>query len=206
MKTAKHTFLSGLLVAAVLVISTLPVHAQVLTPDEAKAIAEEAFIYGYSLITTEVTRVQMSNAPKAEGLTAPRGQFINVPRYPPADFRGVSAPNADTLYSLAWVDVGEEPTVFTHPDMGDRYYLFPMYSLWMPVIESPGSRTTGEKAGTFLITGPGWEGDVPEGMTQIKSPTRYMVILGRAYADGTEADYAAVNALQAQYDLRPLSA
>ncbi len=173
---------------------------------EAKQIAEEAYIYGYSLITTEVTRVQMSNVAKTEGLKAPTGQFINVPRYPPGDFRGVSAPNADTLYSLAWVDVGKEPMVFSHPDMGKRYFLFPMYSLWMPVIESPGSRTTGEKAGNFLLTGPGWTGEVPRGMKEIKSPTRYMVILGRTYADGSPADYKKVNALQAQYQLVPLSA
>ena len=124
----------------------------------------------------------------------------------PADYRGVSAPNADTLYSLAWLDLGKEPMVFSHPDMGKRYFLFPMYSLWMPVIESAGSRTTGEHAQTFLLSGPGWSGEVPAGMTHIEVPTRYMVILGRTYADGTEADYKAVNALQAQYDLRPLSA
>jgi hypothetical protein len=93
---------------------------------EAERIMLEAYIYGYSLITTEVTRVQMSNVPAAEGLRAPMGQFINVKRYPSADYRGVSAPNADTLYSLAWIDVGNEPTVFSHPDMGDRYFLFPM--------------------------------------------------------------------------------
>ena len=113
-------------------------------PEEAKAIAMDAYIYGYSLITTDVTRVQMSNVPKVEGLHAPAGQFINVPRYPPADYRGVSVPNADTLYSLAWLDLGKEPMVFSHPDMGKRYFLFPMYSLWMPVIESAGSRTTGK--------------------------------------------------------------
>ena len=206
MRMIRQTFLSGIFVVATVASLVLPHHAQALTPAEAKVIAEEAYIYGYSLITTEVTRVQMSNVPKLEGLHAPMGQFINVKRYPPADFRGVSAPNADTLYSLAWLDLGKEPTVFSYPDMGKRYFLFPMYSLWMPVIESAGSRTTGEKAKTFLITGPGWTGEVPEGMTQIRSPTRYMVILGRTYADGTEADYEAVNALQAQYDLRPLSA
>jgi len=172
---------------------------------EAGRIAMDAYIYGYSLITTEVTRVQMSNVPAAEGLHTPMGQFLNIKRYPPADYRGVSAPNADTLYSLAWVDLGNEPTVFSHPDMGDRYYLFPIYSLWMPVLESPGARTTGGKAANFLLTGPGWSGEVPAGMKEIKSPTRYMLILGRTYANGTEADYAAVNALQDQYRLVPLS-
>jgi hypothetical protein len=173
---------------------------------DAQQIAIDAYIYGYSLITTEVTRVQMTNVAKAEGLKAPIGQFNNVRRYPPADYRGVSAPNADTLYSLIWLDVGAEPMVFSHPDMGSRYFLFPMYSLWMPVVASPGSRTTGEKAASYLITGPGWTGTVPDGMTRIESPTRYFLILGRTYANGTEEDFKAVNALQDQYEAVPLSA
>ena len=210
MRATSQTFILGALVSCVVAATSftlsVPTNAQSVTAAEARQIAEDAYIYGYSLITTEVTRVQMTNVPKIEGLHMPMGHFLNVPRYPPADFRGVSAPNADTLYSIAWLDLGKEPMVFSHPDMGKRYYLFPMYSLWMPVIESAGSRTTGENAQTFLISGPGWSGKVPDGMKHIKSPTRYMVILGRTYADGTDADYKAVNALQAQYDLRPLSA
>jgi hypothetical protein len=172
--------------------------------DDAAQIAEDAYIYGYSLLTTDVTKVQMSNVPKQTGLQSPIGQFTNVPRYPPADYRGVSAPNADTLYSLAWVDL-KEPVVFSHPDMGNRFYLFEMVDHWMEITDTPGSRTVGGKAAKYLLTGPGWSGTVPEGMTQIKFPTRYMVILGRTYADGQEADYKAVNALQAQYSLVPLS-
>jgi hypothetical protein len=177
-----------------------------LSAEEAKSIAIDAYIYGYSLITTEVTRVQMTNVLKAEGLHMPMGQFGNVKRYPPGNYRGVSAPNADTLYSVAWLDLRKEPMVFTYPDMGTRYFLFPMYSLWMPVIESPGSRTEGDKAGTYLVTGPDWHGIVPAGMRQIRSSTKYALILGRTYANGTEADYDAVNALQAQYAVTPLSA
>jgi hypothetical protein len=192
-------------VAAAVMVSGPPAPAQELTPDEAKAIAMDAYIYGYSLITTEVTRVQMTNVSEVEALHAPMGQFFNVRRYPPADYRGVSAPNADTLYSVVWLDLAE-PQVFSHPDMGDRYYMFPMYSLWMPVTYSAGSRTTGEKAQNFLLTGPGWTGDVPEGMTQVASPTRYMFILGRIYADGSEADYRIVNDLQAQLKVTPLAA
>lgn len=173
---------------------------------DAARTALDAYIYGYSLITTDVTRVQMSNVPAIEGLHAPMGRFINVKRYPPADFRGVSAPNADTLYSLAWLDLGPEPIVFSHPDMGDRYFLFPMYSLWMEIVASVGARTGATAATNYLITGPGWSGQVPAGMVQVKSPTRYFLILGRTYANGTDADYAAVNALQEQYRLTPLSA
>jgi hypothetical protein len=183
-----------------------PANAQSLSPVEARQIAEDAYVYGYSLITTEVTRVQMSNVPKAEGLHAPMGQFVNVPRYPPADFRGISAPNADTLYSLGWLDLAE-PQVLSHPDMGNRYYLLEVVDLWMHDLESsPGIRTAGGAAANYLLTGPGWKGNVPAGMKHIPIATRYMVILGRTYADGSEQDYAAVNKLQAQYKITPLSA
>ena len=173
--------------------------------DDAKAIAMDAYIYGYSLVTTEVTRVQMSNVPKAEGLQSPMGQFLNVPRYPPADYRGVSAPNADTLYSLAWVDLAE-PQVLSHPDMGKRFYLFEMVDLWMTIVQTPGSRPDGGKAAKYLLTGPGWSGEVPKGMKQIAFPTRYAVILGRTYADGSPQDYKAVNQLQSKYSITPLAA
>jgi len=197
--------------ASVALFCLLPVAAQAQSPnpisvDQAKQIAVDAYIYGYSLITTNVTRVQMTNVSAVEELRGPVNSFINVKRYPPADYRGVSAPNADTLYSVAWLDLAKEPIVFTYPDMGKRYFLFPMYSMQMDVVQSLGSRTTGETAGTFLVTGPGWNGKVPQGMQQVKSPSKYMLILGRTYADGSEQDYEIVNALQAQYKLTPLSA
>ena len=172
---------------------------------EAVDIATDAYVYGYSLLTTEVTRVQMSNVAKPETLRGPMNRFTNVPRYPPADYRGVSAPNADTLYSVAWLDLSE-PQVFSHPDMGKRFHLFPMVDLWMTIFASPGTRTGDGKAASYLITGPGWKGEVPKGMKHLSSATRYIVILGRTYANGTEADYKAVNALQAQYKITPLSA
>jgi len=186
----------------------LSANAQTLSRAEARQIAEDAYIYGYSLVTTEVTRVQGTDFSKAEPgrLSAPMNQFANVPRYPPADYRGVSAPNADTLYSVAWLDLSE-PMVFSHPDMGSRFYLFEMVDLWMTDLKSsPGTRTAGGTAENYLITGPGWTGDVPTGMKHIPMPTRYMVILGRTYADGTVQDYEAVNDLQAQYKITPLSA
>jgi hypothetical protein len=172
---------------------------------EASEIAMDAYVYGYSLVTSEITRVQMSNVAKLEALRAPMNQFVNVKRYPPADYRGVSAPNADTLYSVAWLDLAE-PQVFSHPDMGKRFYLFEMVDLWMNVMDSPGPRPAGGKAATYLLSGPGWKGTVPAGMQHIPVGSRYMVILGRTYANGTDADYSAVNALQAQYKLMPLSA
>jgi hypothetical protein len=194
--------------AAACLAMSLPACAQTLTSAEARQMAEDAYIYGYSLITTEVTRVQGANVAKADPdkLSAPMNQFANVPRYPPANYRGISAPNADTLYSVAWLDLSE-PIVFSHPDMGSRYYLFEIVDLWMSDLKSsPSTRTAGGKAENYLITGPGWNGTVPTGMKHIPMATRYMAILGRTYADGTEQDYKAVNELQAQYKLTPLAA
>ncbi|WP_249139723.1 DUF1254 domain-containing protein [Bradyrhizobium japonicum] len=143
MTTTRRSFtvsaFAGSLVLSSLAL-TLPAAAQV-SPTEAQQIATDVYVYGYSLITTEVTRVQMSNVPKVEGLKGPPGQFINVPRYPPAGYRGVSAPNADTLYSLAWLDL-TEPQVFSHPDMGDRFYLFEVVDLWMSDSESSPVKVT----------------------------------------------------------------
>ena len=178
--------------------------AQSLTPAEARQIAEDAYVYGYSLMTTEVTRVQFTNVDKIEELRGPMNQFVNVKRYPPANYRGVSAPNADTHYSLGWLDLSE-PRVFSHPDMGDRFYLFEVVDLWMHDLESsPSKRTAGGAAANYLFTGPDWKGAVPAGMKHVPMKTRYMVILGRTYADGTEQDYEAVNRLQAQYKITPL--
>lgn len=205
---SKRVFLMTTLAAALAAGSTASFAAET-TATPAKSSAEQtaldAYLYGYSLMTTEITRVQMSNVDKVEGLHAPMDQFLNVKRYPPAEFRGVSAPNADTLYSIAWIDLSEAK-VFSQPDMGKRYFLMPMYDLWMTDFQAPGARTTGGKAANYLLTGPDWKGTVPAGMTQIKADSNKMLILGRTYADGTDADYKAVNALQAQLKITPLSA
>ena len=90
--------------------------------------------------------------------------------------------------------------------MKGRYYLMPMLSGWTDVFQVPGTRTTGTKAQTYAITGPGWQGTLPQGVTEYKSPTNMVWILGRIYCTGTPADYKAVHAIQDQYKLVPLSA
>jgi hypothetical protein len=173
--------------------------AQNVTPSEAKTIAEDAYIYGYPLVTMDMTRRVTTNVAAPEGLRAPMGQFANDRDYPTAAFRDVTAPNADTLYSLAWLDLSKEPYILSLPDEGDRYYLMPMLSGWTDVFQVPGTRTTGDKAQTYAITGPGWTGTLPAGVTQYKSPTNMVWILGRTYCTGTPDDYKAVHAIQDQY-------
>lgn len=173
---------------------------------EAGAAAVEAYVYGYPLVTMEYTRRVMTNTAEPKGNHAPMGQFHKARVYPDAKFRDVTAPNADTLYSTAWLDLAKEPYVLSLPDMGDRYFLMPMLSGWTDVFEVPGTRTTGNKAQTYAITGPGWKGALPEGVKELKSPTNMVWILGRTYCTGTPEDYKACHAVMDKYDLRPLSA
>ena len=169
-------------------------------------LATDAYIYGYPLVTMEMTRRVVTNVPTVEGTRGPMGQFIKLRQYPNASFRDVTAPNADTLYTTAFIDVGKEPWVISIPDMKDRYFLFPMLDGWTNVFQVPGKRTTGTKAQTYAITGPGWKGTLPAGVKEYKSPTSIVWILGRIYCTGTPEDYAAVHALQDQCKLVPLSA
>ena len=168
-------------------------------------LATDAYIYGYPLVTMDMTRRVMTNVTKPEGTRAPMGQFVKARSYPDASFRDVTAPNADTLYTAAWIDLGKEPWVLSIPDMKDRYFLFPMLDGWTTVFQVPGKRTTGTKAQTYAITGPGWKGALPAGVKEYKSPTSMVWILGRIYCTGTPEDYKAVHALQDQCGLVPLS-
>jgi hypothetical protein len=168
-------------------------------------LATDAYVFGYPLVTMEMTRRIMTNVAKPEGTRAPMGQFMKARSYPDASFRDVTAPNADTLYTTSWIDVGKEPWVLGIPDMNDRYFLFPMLDGWTTVFQVPGKRTTGTKAQTYAITGPGWKGTLPAGVKEYKSPTNMVWILGRIYCTGTPEDYKAVHALQDQCTLVPLS-
>jgi hypothetical protein len=190
--------------AGAIATTILPVRASQSSVEEARQAAIDAYIYGYSLVTTDITRLQMSNVAKVEELSAPLGTFFNLRSYPPATYRGVSATNADTLYSMAWLDL-KEPQVFSHPEITDRFFNFELIDLWMVVRHSVGTNTTGTNAATYLFTGPGWEGKVPEGMIHIAYPTRYLGVLGRTYALNTPEDLAIVHKLQNQYTIVPLS-
>ncbi|HZO08793.1 MAG TPA: DUF1254 domain-containing protein [Myxococcota bacterium] len=173
---------------------------------EAREIAIDAYVYAYPLVTMELTRRVSVNVEAPEGTKAPMGHFARLREYPNASFRTVTAPNADTLYTIAWLDVSAEPWIVSLPDMKDRYFLFPMLDGWTNVFQVPGKRTTGTAAQTYAITGPGWSGSLPDGVTRYDSPTAMVWILGRIYCTGTPEDYAAVHALQDQVSAVPLSA
>jgi hypothetical protein len=192
--------------AALLAPPQWPAQAQsTISPAEARAIAVDAYLYFYPLLSMDVSRRVFTNieAGKEFG-KGPANMFVSIPEYPPADFKGVVRVNFDTLYSSGWLELTQEPLVITAPDTDGRYYLLPMLDMWTDVFASPGWRTTGTQAGNFLVTPPGWSGTVPQGMTHLPTPTPYIWIIGRTKADGPQ-DYAAVHKIQAGFKVTRLS-
>ena len=136
---------------------------------------------------------------------APLNHFWHMRQLADADYRDGGSPNYDTLYSLAWLDVGQEPVILSHPDVKDRYFSFQIACMSSDNVDYVGSRTTGSEAGHFAITGPDWKGELPPGVKRLKpSPTAAVLVFGRTAVAGPE-DVPAANRLQNQYKLTPLS-
>lgn len=176
-----------------------------LTAEAANKAALDAYVYGFPLVLVDVTKEQATNVPApTQYFPAPINQFSNVPNFPPPENHAVVAPNADTLYSAAFVDLSGGPMVLHIPNYQGRYFLMPMLDMWTNVFASPGTRTGYEKGGDFAIVGPGWSGTLPSGVKKIQAPTSTIWVIGRSACYGP-SDYANVHKLQAQLSLTPLA-
>lgn len=194
------------IIISLLYISPSYAKSNGMSESKAKKLAVAAYIYGYPLVTMDMTRKVMTNYAKAGDSGAPMGQFANAQTYPDASFTAVTTPNADTLYSFAWLDLSKEPYILHVPDEKGRYYLMPILDAWTNVITSIGTRTTGTKEQDYVIVGPNWNGTLPTDVTEIKSPTNLVWILGRTYSSGKSDDLKIVHKIQSKYELIPLSA
>ena len=111
----------------------------------------------------DMTRRQQTNVAVPDDAHAPMGQLIKMRAYPAVDNKGAAAPNADTMYTMVWLDVSAEPWVFSIPDMGDRFYIMPMLSSFNEVFLVAGSRATGGKPQKYVITGSRLDGHAARG-------------------------------------------
>ena len=167
-------------------------------------IGVAAYLYFCPLVTMDVTRKQLTNVNKAEGMQTPMNSFANLSTFPPADMKVVVRPNFDTLYSSAWLDLTKETMMVSVPDTHGRFYLLPMLDMWTDVFASPGWRTTGTKPRNYAVVPPEWSGSLPAGAVRIEAPTPYVWIIGRTKTDGP-SDYDAVHAIQSGFKITPVS-
>ncbi len=188
---------------------TLGVDVVELTPQPAQAVAAEAFVFGYPLVLMDVTRALFTTPSPTPGpgpaAGAPANQLTHLRAFPEPAFLAVVSPNADTLYSIAWLDLAAEPIVLTTPPSAGRYHLLPLLSAWTDVFASPGTRTTGDGDGAFAIVGPGFTGQLPPGLQELRSPTSMAWLIGRTQTNGLD-DYEQVHRFQDALALTPLSA
>ena len=183
--------------AATVVVLTLSagfvMKAQSVSPGDVQRISEQAYIYAYPLVLLQETMTAL-----------PPDHLIHVSAFPDASFRLIVRPNADTLYTNAWIDVSKEPMLLRVPDSGGRFYLLQFMDAWTETFADPGKRTSGTGEGWFGIVGPGWQGQLPLHVTRIDAPTNQVWLLGRTQTNGAN-DYENVHAFQHGMRLIPLS-
>lgn len=180
--------------------------AKLLTPTEIESVATEAYVFCYAInyyYRTIYTQVIDKTNPKGLGGF---GKFRHDPLASPAD-KDTTMPNNDTPYSWAWVDLRSEPWVLVQPPAdGDRFYSSVWGDLFGHIIGYPGSVTTGQGGGNFLLTTSDWKGETPKGITgTIKGETKVLGTLTRTAALD-QKDMINVDKLRKGYELMPLSA
>jgi hypothetical protein len=158
-----------------------------------KRAASEVWIFAFPLVLTDVTR-------EAQSAGTPPNTFKHRRSMPDAATTDVASPNADFLYSQAWLDLSKGPVVLTVPETKGRYYLLALLDAYTNVVASIGKRTTGTDKRQFAIVGPGFKGTLPEGTSEVRSPTNLAWIFGRT-AVSDRADIANAVKVQDQYKL-----
>src|ERR1700683_1826872 len=177
------------------------------TPEEARAIAKEAYIYGYPLADNYRVEHAYFVNPKNPEFKAPWNHLKNIPRvFTPAD-TAVQTPNSDTPYSWMGLDLRAEPIVLTLPpkDRKDRYFSVQLTDAYTFNFDYLGTRTTGNEGGSFLVAGPNWKGEVPKGIKKVlRSETELIIVVYRTQLfDPSDIDN--VKKIQADYKVEPLS-
>ena len=174
-------------------------------------IALRASIWGHAPLLAARLREQMTRPgdPFATRPPTSPGAALNnlghQRRLSDSGMTGV-APNADTLYSVAWIDLAEEPFVLEAPAFGSRYYTFQFGLADTATESSLGARTHGSRLPAIVVTRPGEHAPVPPDLLRVASTTRYLLIAGRILVRPDDPDdFAAVYDRQSRIKLRPLS-
>ena len=207
METNRCTWFTSA-VAVVLVTMATPAFAQdqcVLA--EAKAIAEEAYLYGFPMIVGYDVLYQFFIDRNSKQFKAPINQLHNEARvFTPTD-TGISTPNSDTPYSMALLDLRAEPMVLCMPEIEKaRYYDVQLVDLYTNNYGYMGSRATGNGAGCYMVAGPDRKGETPKGIAKVfGSETQFSLVIYRTQLFNP-ADLDNVKKVQAGYKIQPLSA
>ncbi len=177
-----------------------------LTPAEARAIAKEAYLYGYPMVDGYRILYTYFVDTGSPEFKAPWNQIRNIARvYTPED-KAVQTPNSDTLYSMVGLDLRAEPVVLTVPTIEkERYFSIQLIDAYTHNFDYIGSRATSNEGGSFLIVGPVWNGQTPQGIKKVfRSETELVLAIYRTQLFNP-GDLDNVKKIQAGYKAQPLS-
>ena len=181
--------------------------AQTVTPNEARAIAKEAYVYGFPMVDSYRIQYSYNVDRSSSEFKAPWNEISNTARVFTPEDKAIQTPNSDTPYSFIGLDLRAEPMVLTVPPIEKRRYfsvqLIDAYTFNFAYI---GSRATGNAGGSYLIAGPDWKGSKPPGVKAvIRSETQFVNAIYRTQLFGPD-DLDNVKKIQAGYKVQPLSA
>jgi len=153
-----------------------------------KQLAEEAYIFAYPMLEHYKMMFAMAMYPESGAYTAPFNVLHSYTELSGPEDTIIVRPNNDTFYSAVWMDLSEKPQVLSVPAITDgRYYAFQIIDMYTHNIDYVGTRATGFEAGDYLFVGPDWEGEVPEGISEvIRSETNYLLALCRTQVFGPD--------------------
>src|SRR5437762_9286568 len=195
-----------LALATVLALAIIGRAADV-TPGEARAIAKEAYIYGFPLVDNYRIQYSYFQDKQNPEFKAPWNEIKNIPRvYTPAD-TAIQSPNSDTPYSFVGMDLRAEPLVLTVPPIEkERYFSVQLIDAYTFNFDYIGSRATGNEGGSYMVTGPNWKGETPKGVKKVfRSETEFAFAVYRTQLFKPE-DLDNVKKVQAGYKAQTLSA
>jgi hypothetical protein len=188
---------------------TEPATGVVMAPAYAKALGRFAYIWGWPMVNQMNRRASITQAPEPGRLNgvlpvAPRGQIGMLSDYIDPGQTFVTCPNQDVVYGLGFFSLDEEPVVIQAPDFGDRFWVYALYDARTDQFAELG-KPYKTKPGFYLLVGPNWNGDVPNGITAvIRSSTDLANAIPRVFMDDTTEDRKAVEPLISQVVAYPL--
>jgi len=189
---------------------TQPVSGATMHKEYVKMVGRMAYVWGWAMVNSHNRRAGITQAPAPGRLggvvpVAPRGRLCMLNDYVLPKQSFVACPNQDVAYGVAFCSLDEEPIIMQVPDFGDRFWVYALYDARTDQFGKMG-KAYGTKPGFYLLVGPTWDGDVPEGITEVlRSSTEFAFVGPRIFLNDTAEDRAALKPLVNQINGYPLT-
>jgi len=180
--------------------------AKKISPDEAKQIAKEAYVYGFPLVVNYKTMYNYTLNEKSPEYKAAFNQKSCEARVFTPEDKAIVTPNSDTPYCMFWLDIRNEPVILSVPEMEeDRYYSFQLIDLYTHNFAYLGTLSTGNKAGKYIVANEDWKGEKPEEISDVLfCETDLFFVVVRTQLMNAN-DLPNVKAIQEKYQIQGLS-